>query len=97
MPRLKALLWFRTREVHLPSWHRDHFLRKKCKDAPAYAVIRMKRTQCFYTYRVYKGGTANNKPRPLPGMGFFCLLVPVTLCTITVLVMVPDTNLTGYE
>ena len=32
----------------------------------------MKRTQCFFTYRVYKGGTANYKPRPFPGMGFFC-------------------------
>jgi hypothetical protein len=58
-------------EVHLLSWHRDHF-KKKCKGAPAYAVITMKRTHVFHTYRVYKGGTANYKPRPFPGMGFFC-------------------------
>lgn len=35
------------REVHLPSWHRDHFL--KCKGASAEAVISMKRTLVFYT------------------------------------------------
>ncbi|MFJ5717265.1 hypothetical protein [Neobacillus sp. NPDC093127] len=34
------------------------FFYEECKDAPAYAVIRMKRTLVFYTYRVYKGGTA---------------------------------------
>jgi hypothetical protein len=57
-------------EVHLLSWHRDHF-KLKCKGAPAYAVITMKRTQCFYTYRVYKGGTATINLVPFQGWGFF--------------------------
>ena len=53
----------------------------------------MKRTQYFLTYRVYKGGTANDKPRPFPGMGFFVFssplqLVPDTLSTTIVLLMV---------
>jgi len=37
-------------EVHLLSWHRDHFkLFLKCKDVPVNdAVIKMKRTLDFY-------------------------------------------------
>jgi len=75
-------------------------LKKKCKDAPADAVIRMKRTQYFLTYRVYKGGTANDKPRPFPGMGFFVFssplqLVPDTLSTTIVLLMVLSPRIGG--
>lgn len=56
----------------------------------------MKRTQYLYTYRVYKGGTANSKPRPFPGMGFFCFSVPDTLSTAFRLLMVPDTLSTAF-
>jgi hypothetical protein len=41
----------------------------KCKDAPANAVIRMKRTHLLHT--CLKGWYREFEPRPLPGMGFF--------------------------
>ena len=59
-------------EVHLLSWHWDHFTNSKCKDAPAYAVIRMKRTHYVVHIRVYKGGTATINLVPFQGWGFFC-------------------------
>jgi hypothetical protein len=44
-----------------------------CKDASAYAVIRMKRTFVFL-HVCLQGWYRDYKPRPFPGMGFFCFL-----------------------
>lgn len=60
----------KAREVHLLSGI-GTVSKMKCKDAPAKAVILMKRTheKCFVFTRV----VPRTKPRPFPGMGFLFL------------------------
>src|SRR5437762_4626359 len=60
-------------EVHLPSWHWDHFTNLKCKNAPAYAVIRMKRTHWLYI-NVFKRVVPRINLVPYQGWGFFMLI-----------------------